>query len=159
MTVNISLMDTVLARHGGDAEALVEILRDLSQAEGHLSQELVMAVADRLGLPSGQVFSVASFYSMISVKPRGKHLVQMCQDAPCHVAGGREVWDALQEALGISFGETSPDGQWTLVAASCLGLCAVGPVVQIDDEVYGNMTPDKVREIVARVSGSAGGEA
>ena len=159
MTINTTLMDTVFERYGGDAEALVEILRDLNQAEGYLSQELMLAVADRLRLPRGQVFGVASFYSMMNVKPRGQHVVLMCQDAPCHVAGGREVWDALEETLGIAFGETSPDGKWTLEVASCLGLCAVGPVVQIDGEVYGNMTPDKVRALLARFDGDAGGAA
>ncbi len=159
MTMNTTLMDEVFAHHGANAEALVEILRDLNQVGGYLSPATVMAVAERLGLPLGRVYGVASFYSMMSVEPGGQHLVQMCQDAPCHIAGGREVWVALEETLGIAFGETSADGKWTLQPVSCLGLCAVGPVVQIDGEVYGNMTPEKVRELLARFTEMTGGAA
>lgn len=157
MTLNTSLLEDILARHHHDPEALVEILRDLSAAEGYVTQEMILAVAQALRLPVSKVNGVATFYSMIRTRPRGKHLVEMCQDAPCHVAGGRAVWNALQEALGIAFGETTPDGEWSLEAISCIGLCSVGPVIRIDGEVYGNMTPEKVRDVLARVA--AGGEA
>jgi len=153
MEEHMNLLTTVLERYGADPEALVEILRDLSQETGYLSQDLLVAVADRLQLPRSHVHSVASFYSMISVEPRGRHTVQMCQDAPCHVAGGREVWQALEETLGIHFGETTPDGEWTLQVTSCLGLCSVGPVITIDGEVFGNMTHAKVQELLGRYRG------
>ncbi len=157
MPMNTTLIEDILTRHHHDPEALVEILRDLSSAEGYLSQEVILAVAKALHLPVSKVHGVATFYSMIRTRPRGKHLVEMCQDAPCHVAGGRAVWDALQQTLGIGFGETSADGEWSLEAISCIGLCSVGPVIRVDGEVYGNMTPEKVREVLARVA--AGGEA
>lgn len=157
MALNTALLEEVLTRHHHDPEALVEILRDLSTAEGYLTQDMILAVAQALHLPVSKVNGVATFYSMIRTKPRGKHLVEMCQDAPCHVAGGRAVWDALQEALGIPFGETTPDGEWSLEVISCIGLCSVGPVIRIDGEVYGNMTPEKVRKVLAQVA--AGGEA
>ena len=153
MEEHVNLLTTVLERYGADPEALVEILRDLSQEAGYVSQELLVAVADRLQLPRSHVNSVASFYSMISVEPHGRHVVQMCQDAPCHVAGGHEVWVALEEALGIHFGETTLDGEWTLKITSCLGLCSVGPVITIDGEVYGNMTPAKVQELLGHFRG------
>ncbi len=157
MEEHMNLLTTVLERYGADPEALVEILRDLSHEAGFLSQELLVGVADRLQLPRSHVHSVASFYSMMSVKPQGRHKVQMCQDAPCHVAGGREVWEALEAALGIPFGATTLDGEWTLQATSCLGLCAVGPVITIDGEVYGNMTPAKVQELLGHYRGDCCG--
>ena len=70
---------------------------------------------------------------MLSTKPRGKHVVKFCESAPCHVAGGQEVWDAVKEALAIGENETTPDGKWTLITTSCLGVCGVGPVMMIDD--------------------------
>ncbi|MGC9357426.1 MAG: NADH-quinone oxidoreductase subunit NuoE [Anaerolineae bacterium] len=140
----------VVERYGGDREALVEILRDLSKEAGYLDRETLAVLAKELRMPESKIFGVASFYTMIDVEPQGKHVIKMCQDAPCHVAGGREVWEALEHELGIHFGETTPDGTWTLKPTSCIGLCAVGPVMMVDDDVYGNLTPDKIPLILAR---------
>ncbi|MBN1487070.1 MAG: NADH-quinone oxidoreductase subunit NuoE [Anaerolineae bacterium] len=142
--------DEVIKHYGTDAEALVEILRDLNQIAGHLSPEHLLLIAQRLNLPSSKVYSVASFYSLINIKPLGRHVIRFCEDAPCHVAGGREVWEALEQELGIPFGETTPDRQWSLLTTSCIGACAVGPVMMIDDEIYGNLTPEKVHEILTQ---------
>lgn len=152
-------VDETVARYGSTDEALVEILRDLSQQAGYLDRPTLAAVAKKLAVPESRVFSVASFYSMISVEPLGKHVIRMCQDAPCHVAGGRKIWETLEQALGIQFGQTTSDGQWTLMPTSCIGLCAVGPVMMIDDEVFGNLTPEKVNEILARYREQDGGAA
>lgn len=148
-------VEHIIEKYGGDREALVEILRDVSQANGYVTAENMATIARRLGLPQSQVHSVASFYSLISLKPMGRHIIRFCQDAPCHVAGGREVWEALEQTLGIPFGATTPDGQWTLLTTSCIGACSVGPVMMVDDEIYGNLTPDRVREIIAQVGGGA----
>jgi NADH:ubiquinone oxidoreductase subunit E len=154
----VQKVDAVMARHGTNEEALVEILRDLSKSSGHLSTALLESVAERLRLPPSKVLSVASFYSMIDVEPRGRHVIKLCEDAPCHVPGGREVWEALERELGIPFGETTPDGEWTLLPTSCIGLCAVGPVMVIDDDdVYGNLTPEVIPEILASYREAEGG--
>ncbi len=148
-----STLEQILEKYGNEREALVEILRDASQAAGYVSPEALATIAQRLGLPQSQVHSVASFYSLISLKPMGKHVIRFCQDAPCHVAGGREIWETLERELGIPFGETTPDGQWTLLTTSCIGACSVGPVIMVDDEIYGNLTPDRVREVLAQIGG------
>ena len=156
----VQRVDAVMARHGDDQEALVEILRDLSKEAGHLSRDVFVVLSDRLGLPESTIFGVASFYSLIDTKPHGKHVIRFCEDAPCHVAGGREVWEALEHELGVKFGETTLDGEWTLLPTSCLGLCAVGPVMMVDDDVYGNLTPEKIPEILAKYrDGDTGGAA
>ena len=147
---SIKLIAEVVARYGANQESLVEILSDLNAQFGYLTQETIVEVARRLNVPQSHVFSVATFYSMLNVGPTGKHVIKMCEDAPCHLRGGQEVWQALQDALGIKFGETTPDGQWTLQATSCLGLCAVGPVVVVDDEVIGHVTAERIPEILAR---------
>lgn len=146
-------VDEVISHYGTDREALVEILRDLNQDAGFLTREQLDLIAQRLDLPQSDVFSVASFYSMISVEPLGQHVIRLCEDAPCHAAGGREVWETLEKEIGIPFGETTPDGKWSLLTTSCVGACAVGPVMMIDDEIYGNLTPEKVREILAQYDG------
>ncbi|MDF1514009.1 MAG: NADH-quinone oxidoreductase subunit NuoE [Anaerolineae bacterium] len=139
----------IIDEFGAEPEALVEILRELSQTFGYLTSEHMEVVANKLNLPSSQVYSVASFYSMINLKPVGKHVIRFCEDAPCHVVGGREVWEALEQELGIPFGETTLDGTWTLMTTSCIGACAVGPVMMVDENIYGNLTPDKVQAIIA----------
>ncbi|MEA3308189.1 MAG: NADH-quinone oxidoreductase subunit NuoE [Chloroflexota bacterium] len=157
METNLTLIDEVIGHHGTSREALVEILRELSQQSGYLTTEAMEAVAARLQLPPSEVHSVASFYSMINVEQLGEHVIKLCQDAPCHVAGGREIWETLERELGIQFGETTADGNWTLLPTSCLGLCAVGPVMLVDEEAYGNLTPAKVKSILNRYR--TGGEA
>jgi NADH:ubiquinone oxidoreductase subunit E len=89
---------------------------------------------------------------MLSTKPRGKHVIQFCESAPCHVVGGREVWQTLKETVNLEEDETSPDGKWSLITTSCLGLCGVGPVIVIDDDAYGNVTPEQIKDILAKYS-------
>ena len=160
----LAVTNKIIDEYGADPETLVEILRELNQEYGYLTSEHLEAVANKLRLPSSKVYSVASFYSMISLKPVGKHVIRFCEDAPCHIAGGRDVWEALEQELGIPFGETTTDGKWTLLPTSCIGACAVGPVMMVDEKIYGNLTPDKVKTIIglyceADKATSQGGEA
>jgi NADH-quinone oxidoreductase E subunit len=146
----LAVADRVVDAHNAEQEALVEILREVNDESGHLTETHLRRIAERVELPLSKVYSVASFYSLISLKPLGRHVIRFCEDAPCHVAGGKEVWEALEHELGIPFGETTLDGQWSLLTTSCIGACAVGPVMMVDDDIYGNLTPEKVREIIER---------
>jgi NADH-quinone oxidoreductase subunit E len=146
----LATTDRIIDAHEADREALVEILREVNdESQGHLTRAQLQHIAERMALPLSKVYSVASFYSLISLEPLGRHVIRFCQDAPCHVAGGKEVWDALEHELGIPFGTTTLDGQWSLLTTSCIGACAVGPVMTVDGDIYGNLTPNKVREIIA----------
>ncbi len=137
-------------RHGATTEALVPILSEINRELGYLPREALAQVSQLLRVPHSQLFSVASFYHMLSTQPRGRHLIQFCESAPCHVMGGREVWQTLQDELGLEPGETSTDGKWTLATSSCLGICGVGPVIVIDADIYGNVAPERVPGILAR---------
>lgn len=146
----LDVVNDVVARHGASRDELIPILTEINQQIGYLPQEAMEAVSHQLRTPKSQLFSVATFYHMLSTEKRGKNVIQFCESAPCHVVGGREVWMALQEALHLSNGETSPDGKWTLITTSCLGICGVGPVIVINNEIFGNVTPQQVPEILAR---------
>lgn len=146
----LSVAQTAVDRHGATAESMVPILSEINRELGYLPAEALAEVSRLLKMPSSHLLSVASFYHMLSTRPRGRHLVQFCESAPCHVVGGREVWQALQDELGLDPGDTSVDGKWTLVTASCLGICGVGPVLIVDDDIYGNVEPGQVPEILAR---------
>ena len=145
-----SLVKEAVDRHGGTAESLVPILTDLNRELGYLPSEALAELSRLLKVPRSQLLSVASFYEMLSTEPRGRHVIQFCESAPCHVVGGREVWQMLQDELGLESGETSDDSKWTLLTSSCLGICGVGPVLIIDDDIYGNVVPERVPAILAR---------
>jgi NADH-quinone oxidoreductase subunit E len=137
-------------QHGATREELIPILSDVNRSLGYLPGEALQEISKELKVPQSQLFSVASFYRMLSTRPRGQHVIQFCESAPCHVVGGRKIWQELQDRLNLKSGETSPDGKWTLVTTSCLGVCAVGPVMMIDEDIYGNVTPEQIPDILAR---------
>jgi NADH:ubiquinone oxidoreductase subunit E len=146
----LNAVQLAVSRHGATREELIPILNDINREIGYLPKDALEQVSQLLKVPQSQLFSVATFYHMLNTKPRGKYLIQFCESAPCHVVGGREVWNAIQEELKIADGETTPDGMWSLVTVSCLGLCGVGPVIVVNDDIYGNVTPQQVPEILAR---------
>ncbi len=141
--------DTV-THHGASRDELIPILNDLNRQLGYLSGETLNEVSRLIGVSRSQLFGVASFYQMLSTKPLGKHVIQFCESAPCHVVGGRQLWNALREELNLNAGETTPDGKWSLITVSCLGVCAVGPVIIVDDDMYGNVEPEQLSDILAR---------
>jgi len=130
---------------------LVARLTNLNKQFGCIPQTEVEKLARELRLPVAKVFGVMTFYSLFSAQPRGKHIVRFCEDAPCHVAGGRAVFEAIRTTLGLEPGQTSADGKWTFEMTSCIGVCGVGPVMMVNDEVYGNLTPERVVEILGRL--------
>jgi NADH-quinone oxidoreductase subunit E len=148
----IEAVQEAVNRHGATREELIPILNDVNRSVGYLPREALEEISRLLRVPQSQLFSVATFYHMLSTEKRGRHVIQFCESAPCHVAGGRQVWQTLQEAVELKSGETSPDGKWSLITTSCLGVCGVGPVIIVDDDIYGNVSPEQVSEILARYS-------
>ncbi|HSM25461.1 MAG TPA: NADH-quinone oxidoreductase subunit NuoE [Anaerolineaceae bacterium] len=146
----IEAVDSAIEHCGDSREELIPILNYVNRKLGYLPSDALEEISNRLNSPQSQLFSVASFYHMLSTKPRGKHVIQFCESAPCHVVGGREVWQALKDTLNLENGETSPDGNWSLITTSCLGLCGVGPVIMVDDDAFGNVKPEQIKDILAR---------
>jgi NADH-quinone oxidoreductase subunit E len=146
----IETVQKAVAHHGTTRDELIPILNDVNRQLGYLPSEALEEISRLLRVPKSQLFSVASFYHMLSIKKQGKHVIQFCESAPCHVVGGRQVWQALLDELKLKPGETSADGNWTLLTTSCLGVCAVGPVILVDNDIFGNVTPEQVPGILAR---------
>jgi NADH-quinone oxidoreductase subunit E len=145
----LEAVHAAVAHHGAASEELIPILNDVNRALGYLPRTAMEEISRLLRVPRSSLFSVASFYQMLSTEPRGRHVVQFCESAPCHVVGGRQIWQALQDELSLEPDETSPDGKWTLITVSCLGVCGVGPVFIVDDDIYGNVQPGQVAEILS----------
>ncbi len=146
----IEAVRAAVASHGTDRAELIPVLSEVNRAIGYLPTEALEEISRQMRLPKSQVFTVATFYRMLSTEKLGQHVIRFCESAPCHVVGGREVFEALQDALQVEPGQTTPDGKWTLITVSCLGVCGVGPVVMIDDEMYGNVTAAQIPDILAR---------
>jgi len=134
-------------------EHLLEMLHDLQDhnSQHYLSNEALAGVASYLNLPLSEVKGVASFYSMFSFTPRGRHVIRVCESPPCQLCGATTVLEELKRVLGVGLGETTKDNQFTLETTSCLGACGVAPAMMIDDEVYGNLTPERIRAIIERI--------
>lgn len=146
----IEAVQRAVTHHGTKREELIPILSDVNRELGYIPSEAFEELSRLMKVPTSQLFSVASFYQMLSTQPVGEHVIRFCESAPCHVVGGRQVWQAVQDALNLKDGETSPDGKWTLTTVSCLGICGVGPVMMVDDDVYGNLKPEQIPGILAR---------
>jgi NADH-quinone oxidoreductase subunit E len=151
------IVSEAIEKHGAKRDALIPILSEINNELGYIPAAAFQEVQKQLNadeahtyVTKGQLFGLASFYDMLSTKPRGRHVIKFCENAPCHVVGGKAIWDTLCESLNLKNGETSLDKKWTLVTTSCLGLCSVGPLVLIDDDLYGNVSPDQIDEILAR---------
>lgn len=145
-----AVINRAVTKYEGKKEELIPILSQVNHELGYLPGQALDKLSHNLNIPKSKVYSVASFYEMLSTIPVGKHIIRFCESAPCHVVGGRFVIEALISNLGINPGETSSDGKWTLIATSCLGICGVGPVFIIDDDVYGNITASQVPTILAK---------
>ena len=152
-----SLVDKVVKEHGATRDAIIPILTEINRVLGYIPAAALPEIRRHIQIPQEGVFladshfySAASFYQMFSLKPIGRHVIRFCESAPCHVVGGRQVIQALQDELGLQPGETSKDMKWSLLLTSCLGVCSVGPVFLVDDDIYGNVTPGRVPEILAK---------
>ncbi len=141
----------VLEKYPKRQDCLIDVLLDVQNAKPthHLTEDELKDVSDYLGLPESHVFSVVSFYSFFSMTPRGKHIVQVCRDVPCYLNDDFNVLETLERTLDIKTGETTDDGLFTLEYSSCLGCCDQSPVMRVNDTVYGNLTVDKLRAIIA----------
>ena len=135
---------------GRQASAVMPLL-DLAQREngGWISREAMAYIADMLDMAEIRVYEVATFYTMYNLQPVGKYLVQLCRTTPCWLCGANELLGACKEELGIGIGETTEDGIFTLVEVECLGACVNAPMMQINDDYYEDLTPARIKEILA----------
>lgn len=137
-----------------ERDILINTLHEIQKRfENFIPPEAAEIVSEELNVPLSKVYEVLTFYTMFSTKPKGKYVIRVCESLPCHVENGREVVKALKETLKIDFGQTTPDNMFTLEMTSCLGLCGVAPVIMVNDEYYGNMTPEKVKNLINRLRG------
>jgi len=137
-----------LDRYQRDGVMLVSILQDVQAELNYLPEDALKEVSQGLELPLTQVYSVATFFKAFSLKPRGRHLVNICMGTACHVRGSVGILEKLEQVLGILPGETTRDYRFTLETVNCVGACALGPIVMVDGKYHGQMTADKVDAVL-----------
>lgn len=131
---------------------LLSLLREVQEEYGYLPEEKLREIAGLIGKPLIDVYSVATFYKSFSLTPRGRHHIKVCLGTACHVRSSNRVLEATKDSLGIQPGETSQNGEYSLETVMCLGCCAIGPVMVIDNKYYGQMSPAKVETVLKRKS-------
>jgi NADH-quinone oxidoreductase E subunit len=137
-------LEAILSRYEGDPADLIQVLEEVQDEYGYLPQEALKTVASRLEVPLTRVFSVATFYRMFTLTPKGRHRVRVCQGTPCHLKGSGRLNESLGHRLGVSSGRSTPDAQFHLEDAQCLGACVHAPVIMVDDKYFGRMAVERV---------------
>jgi len=142
----------VLEKYQRDKSALIDILHDTQSEIGYLPKKALEEVSQGLGVPLSRVYSVATFFKAFSLKPRGRHLINVCLGTACHVRGADKVLEQMEKELGIKTGANTPDLKFTLETVNCVGACALGPMVIVGEDYHGEMTPEKVSEVLKNYS-------
>ncbi len=150
MTVDLGKVDQLIAKCGADKSALIPILQDVQCEFNWLPPEAMRHVARKLEMPLIDVYGVATFYRSFSLTPRGKHIGTVCLGTACHVRGGQRIVDEVTRELGIGPGETTEDMSFTLETVNCLGCCAIGPILVLDGEYHGEMTPQRSLALIRK---------
>lgn len=135
---------SILNSYSKAESSLIPILQDAQEHYGYLPQEVLREIAGHLGLSLGKVYGVVTFYSQFHLQPRGRNVIRVCTGTACHVRGGAEVLKAIEKQLGIKAGGTTDDLEFTLETVACIGACGLAPVIMVNDDTHGRLTPEKV---------------
>lgn len=149
--IDISLLYPVVEKYGKVKGSLINILQATQDIYGYLPIQALNYISDNTDNKKSVIYGVATFYTQFRLKPIGKYLILQCQGTACHVNGSKEVSQALCEELNIMPGQTTEDGLFTLEDVSCLGCCSLAPVIMINGEAYGNLTPAEAVKIIRNI--------
>lgn len=147
-TSDLSLLKDMLENYRNIPGSLITVLQKVQGLYGYLPQDALRHIAGVLEIPPAKVFGVATFYTQFRFQPIGKYLILLCQGTACHVNSSKKIEQAINEELEIEDGQTTKDGLFTLKNVACLGCCSLSPVMMINDDTYGNLTPDKTKKIL-----------
>lgn len=143
----------ICSKYAPSKDNLIYILHEIQDThpQHYISEDAVQAVAEYLNITANHIYGVLTFYSMYSTKPRGRNIIRLCESPPCYIKGSDNILRKLKVELGVEVGGTTRDGDFTLELCACLGVCGNAPVMMINDDVYGDLTEEKVEEILEKV--------
>lgn len=148
---DLAPVDAVLARYPHPADTLIAVLQDVQEAYGYLPEPALLHLSKQTGIPAASLSGVATFYAQFRMTPPGKHQIMVCMGTACHVNGAMTVADAVESALGVPEGETTPDGLFSWEKVACLGCCSLSPVMMINGKAYGKLTGDAVAKTLQTI--------
>ena len=146
----LDAIDEILRKYDYSPSNLIGILQEAQRKVNYLPQPVLRFIAQRLNVPLTRVFSIATFYKAFSLKPRGRHLINVCLGTACHVRGGVNIMERLERELGIKGGETTYDERFSMESVRCVGCCGLAPVIVIDDNFHGKLTQDKIPKVLSQ---------
>lgn len=146
--IKLEELDPIIEKHSEKKGNLIPVLNDIQKKIGYLPLEVQKYVSKKLEIPMSEIYGVISFYSIFNTEPKGEHTIGVCMGTACYVKGAEDIMERLENELEIEVGETSEDDKFTMTVTRCLGTCSMAPVIMIDDKVYGEVTPEKVPEIL-----------
>lgn len=141
-------LQAILAKYQGKKGSLIPVLQEAQDLYGYLPESAIRHIARELNIPTSEVYGVVTFYSQFHLKPRGRNIIKVCQGTACHVRGGKAILGQIQDSLKIKPGETSDDLRFTLEIVACIGACGLAPVIMINDDTHGRLTPDVLDDIL-----------
>ena len=143
-------LEEILSRYEEKERYLIPVLQEAQKEYGYLPEEVMKEIALGLNLSLSQVYGVVTFYSQFHQQPRGDNIIRVCMGTACHVRGGDGILKAIQDELGIDAGETTDDLEFTLESVACIGACGLAPVIMINEDTHGRLTPEKIPEILSQ---------
>ena len=150
------LLRDILSYYQGGRGDLVPILLEVQVNFSYLPEEATQLIATFLGITEGAIYSVASFYAQFRLTPVGRHRVTVCRGTACHIRGAPHILGEIENEIGIEEGETRSDLEYTLESVACIGCCALAPCIKVNDRVHGEMTADKVKEVILSLPNEKG---
>lgn len=147
-------LQEAIGRLKGTDGALMPIMQKAQELYGYLPIEVQTMIADGMEIPLEKVYGVSTFYSQFALQPKGKYQISVCLGTACYVKGSGDIFRKLEELLGITNGECTPDGRFSLDSCRCVGACGLAPVLMVNDEVYGRLTVDDIPAILAKYRGA-----
>ena len=143
-------LEKVINKYKTEKGGIISVLQEINREYGYLPEDALKLVAKKLDVPLIQVYSIATFYTAFSLKPRGRHLINVCLGTACFVKGGNRILEKLERELGIKAGETTKELRYSLDTVHCIGCCSLAPVIRIDEDAYGRLKQEKVPEILKK---------
>ena len=154
-TVDLSLLDGVFAEYADVKGSLITILQNTQEIYGYLPREAIELISEKTGITTSEIMGVGTFYTQFRFEPVGKYLIMLCQGTACHVNSSELILQTIKDELGIEDGQTTPDGLFSLKCVACLGCCSLSPVMMINEDTYGSLTPDKTKKILKELREAA----
>ena len=154
-TVDLKLIEPVLDEYAGIKGSLITILQHTQDIYGYLPKEAIIKISEATGIAESEIMGVGTFYTQFRFQPVGKYLIMLCQGTACHVNSSELILQTIKDELGIDDGETTDDGLLSLKCVACLGCCSLSPVMMINDNTYGSLTPDKTKKILKELREAA----